>query len=230
MFFIIKMSVSNVDIKFWEQRWKEKQTGFHRNSVNPYLVAHWDSLAVKQDSVVFVPLCGKSLDVIWLANQGHSVIGVECSALAIEEFMDENKLSYQKGKYNDFDLYTSSDIHLICGDYFSLSSELMEEVSAVFDRASLIALPAEMRKKYVDKQIEILPENVKLLLVTLEYNQQLMNGPPFSVSQHEVMNLYQDEFKVNELSRNNILHDEPRFKQRGLDFLTEAVYLLERKY
>ena len=219
-----------MDIKFWQQRWKEKQTGFHRDSVNPYLVTHWDSLAVDSNSVVFVPLCGKSLDVIWLANQGHDVIGVECSHLAIEEFLDGNKLSYQQGKYNDFDVYTSSNIHLICGDYFSLSSELMEEVAAVFDRASLVALPAEKRKRYVDKQVEILPENVKLLLVALEYNQQLMNGPPFSVSQHEVLDLYQDKFKVNELSRNNILDDEPRFKQRGIDYLTETVYLLERKF
>ena len=157
------------------------------------------------------------------------MIAIECSHLAIEEFLAENKLSYQQGKYNNFDIYTSANIHLICGDYFALTRDLMEEVSAVFDRASLVALPLEMRKRYVDKQTEILPATTRLLLVTLEYNQQLMNGPPFSVPRREVMDLYQHKFKVNELSRNNILDNEPRFKQRGLDYLTEVVYLLERK-
>ena len=224
-----KCEVSLVEVEFWEQRWKEKQTGFHLEVVNPRLVQYWDALSVAQVATVFIPLCGKSLDIIWLASQGYNVIGVECSRIALQDFFDENKLSYQRGRANDFSAYTSNNIHLLQGDYFSLNSEIVKEVSVVYDRASLVAMPVEMRQYYVDKQNEILPENVKILLVTLEYNQALMSGPPFSVSQHDVMSLYQDAFNVKELSRINILDTEPRFRRRGLDYLNESVYLLERK-
>ncbi|MCW8853411.1 MAG: thiopurine S-methyltransferase [Gammaproteobacteria bacterium] len=218
-----------MDVGFWKQRWKDRQTGFHLAAVNPYLISCWDFLSINQQATVFVPLCGKSLDIIWLASLGLNVIGVECSKIAIQAFFDENQLNYQQAKYNNFTAYTSDNIRLLQGDYFSLVSEVIQEVSVVYDRASLVAMPVDMRKRYVDKQNEILPESVKILLVTLEYDQLLMNGPPFSVSQNEVMNLYQDRYNVKQLLSNNILDAEPRFKQRGLDYLNESVYLLEPK-
>ena len=218
-----------MDIDFWKQRWKDRQTGFHLESVNPHLINCWDLLSINQKATVFVPLCGKSLDIIWLASLGLNVTGVECSELAVQEFLNENHLNYQQTKDNNFTVYTSDNIRLLHGDYFSLVSELMQEVSMVYDRASLVAMPVDMRKEYVNKLNEILPEKVTILLVTLEYDQHLMNGPPFSVSQNEVMSLFQDRYKVKQLLFNNILDASPRFKQRGLDYLYEKVYLLKRK-
>lgn len=218
-----------MDIDFWNQRWQEKQTGFHLDKVNPSLVKYWDQLNIEKNTTVFVPLCGKSLDMIWLANQGHEVVGVECSELAVQQFMAENKISYQKGEYSNFNIFRGQGISLLQGDYFSLSHELLEDVAVVYDRAALVAMPTDMRQQYVSRQLQLLPEGVKVLLITLDYNQSLMSGPPFAVSHEEVTAHYNNLFNIRVLSRVNILQMEPRFKQRGLDYLTETVYLLEAR-
>jgi len=217
-----------VNIDFWKQRWLDGQTGFHLDSVNTYLIHYWDLLCANNETVVFVPLCGKSLDMIWLAHQGCHVIGVECSDKAIAEFSSDNNLMLQQKITNGFDVHENKNICLIHCDYFELTADMMRSVSVVYDRASLVALPPEMREKYVKKQCEVLPENIKILLITLEYDQDRMSGPPFSVSQDEITKLYGCMFNIRELSTNNILASESRFQQRGLDYLIESVYLLER--
>jgi thiopurine S-methyltransferase len=215
-------------IDFWKQRWVENQTGFHLNKTNPCLIHYWLDLGFGEGDVVFVPLCGKSLDLTWLSNQGHNVIGLECSDVAVKSFYKEQKLPYQQGKYKEFNVFNSELITLLQGDFFDIDSELMEEVRAVYDRASLIALPEDMRKAYVNKLSDTLPDNVKILLVTLEYNQQLMSGPPYSVSENEVRELYSQSFVIKKLHQQDVLENELRFKKKGLDYLLETVYLLSR--
>ena len=216
-----------MDIEFWKQRWQQDQIGFHLNKTNPHLVNHWLNLGLAPGSTVFVPLCGKSLDLIWLANQGYHVLGVECSERAVKAFYNENKLVVQRAKYKAFEVYNSNQITILQGDFFDLDSSLLEEIDVVYDRASLIALPASMRDQYARHLLDILPPVAKVILITLTYNQSLMSGPPFSVSDDEVSQHYAHRYTISSLYQENILLQEPRFEQQGLDYLVESVFFLD---
>ncbi len=220
-----------MEIEFWRQRWLENQIGFHLDEVNTYLLKYWSALDLDKDTTVFVPLCGKSKDLIWLAEQGHHVIGVECSELAVTAFFNDHQLSYKviDNQFHKHYISNTINIELLHGDFFDMDKVLLDSVDAIFDRASLVALPADMRQLYVDKLADSLSKETKILLITLEYDQNKMSGPPFSVSTEEVDALYSSSFDIQLLDQHNVLDDQIRFKQRGLDYLVESVYLLKLK-
>ena len=151
-----------MNIDFWEQRWQENQIGFHLDQVNPNLVRHWQVLGIPQNGTVFVPLCGKSLDLVWLREQGYRVLGVECSQLAVESFFREQQLAFEIKQHSFYRIYTSDSITLFNGDFFQLDKALLAEVDLVYDRASLVALPPEMRQQYAMKLQTILPAKIAL--------------------------------------------------------------------
>ena len=219
-----------MEVEFWKQRWLEKQTGFHQDRFNSYLEKYWPELKLAEGSHVFVPLCGKSMDMVWLEKSGYRVTGVECSQLAVEAFFVDHNLIADSVNGQPFNIYLSGNIKLLHGDFFDLPSDMLADVNAVYDRASLIALPSDMRKRYVDKLIEILPSQAMILLITLEYNQASMSGPPFSVPEKEVRSLYSRRFDIHLLKQVDVLTDQPRFAQRGLLSLVESVYLLQQKH
>ena len=213
---------------FWHNRWENNLTGFHLDDVNPHLRENWSVLNLPAGSRVFVPLCGKSLDLIWLAEQGHQVVGVELSPLAAEAFFSENKLIVERQQVGDLELWQSEKISLFCGDFFALTTEILGQVDAVYDRASLIALPPAMRQDYAEKMAE-LAQSAPKLLVTLEYDQSKMDGPPFSVSEDEVQTLYQAKYQVKQLTAQDVLGDNEKFREKGLDFMNECIYQLSPK-
>jgi len=217
-----------VEADFWHNRWENALTGFHLNEVNPHLKANWSLLKLEKNSRIFVPLCGKTLDLIWLAEQGFQVVGVELSALAAEAFFAENNLAVKKSQLADFTLWQSENISLFCGDFFNLSTHILGKVDAVYDRASLIALPPTMRQDYASRLMNLTPSASKLL-VTLEYDQSKMDGPPFSVSQSEVEALYQECYEVKQHVAQDVLDENERFRQKGLDYMNECVYQLTPK-
>ena len=225
-----------MDIDFWLERWEKNETGFHQQTINPYLRYYYgqNGPAVDQREKlrVFVPLCGKSRDMLWLSQNHYRVLGVECSDRAVNDFFAENALNYQYAEKNMDALYISSDlpapIEIFRGDFFSLQKADFTDVTDIFDRASLIALPQDMRKKYVNKMTELQNPGIRTLLVTLSYDQSEMDGPPFSVTEDNVMALYADNFSIEKLCFKEIINDEPRFQQRGLTTLTETVYKLVR--
>jgi thiopurine S-methyltransferase len=219
-----------MEIDFWKQRWQENQIGFHLDQVNPSLEQFFPALKLTQGAQVFVPMCGKSLDMLWLANVGYGVTGVECSELAIQSFFTEHKLPCTRSLDHALQSYKSKNIHLLHGDFFDLQTDMLSSVAAVYDRAALIALPPDMRKSYVEKLFDVLPQHAGILLITLVYDQTLMAGPPFSVPEIEVQNLYGERFTIRTLQQTNVLHEQPRFAQRGLDSLLETVYLLSPKH
>ena len=214
-----------MEADFWHNRWENNLTGFHLNEVNPHLKANWSVLNLESNSRIFVPLCGKSLDLIWLAEQGHQVIGCELSELAVEAFFSENKLTVERSQVGDLELWQSEKTSIFCGDIFNLTPELLGEVDAVYDRASLIALPPAMRQDYATKMSE-LTQSAPKLLITLEYEQSKMDGPPFSVSENEVNALYEDKYKVKQLSAQDVLGDNEKFREKGLDYMNECIYQL----
>jgi thiopurine S-methyltransferase len=211
---------------FWLERWEREEIGFHQDEINPYLRQYWQDFHLARDSVVFVPLCGKSQDMLWLREQGHQVLGVELSAIAVQSFFRENGYTPQHITRGKFDRCEADGIHIMCGDFFDLSSDDMANVSAVYDRASLIALPPEMRERYVRHLVSILPPATQILLITLDYPQPEMQGPPFSVSSGEVETLYRKFANVRLLAHLDVLAQNPRFQQRGLSRMRENIFLL----
>jgi thiopurine S-methyltransferase len=212
---------------FWLERWEREEIGFHQDEINPYLRLYWPELHVARDSVVFVPLCGKSRDMWWLREQGHRVLGVELSAIAVQAFFEENGYAPQHDLHGRFHRCEADDIRILCGDFFDLDKEDLANVSAVYDRASLIALPPEMRERYVRHLVNILPPATQILLVTVDYPQPEMQGPPFSVTSAEVEALYREHAGVRLLEQADVLAQNPRFRERGLSRLRENIFLLK---
>lgn len=211
---------------YWCERWAKSETGFHQNEINPHLQRFWPALNLTPGSSVFVPLCGKSRDMLWLRGQGHEVVGVEICPLAVEAFFAENGLHTSVIKQGTFSVYKTERLRLYCGDFFQMASKDMAGVSAVFDRASLIALPPSMRSAYAAHMQTILASGVNILLVTLDYPQHEMQGPPFSGKELEVRALYEKTGEVRLLYSADILDKEQRFRDKGITQLQEKVFLV----
>ncbi len=212
--------------EFWLERWEREETGFHQEEINPYLRRYWQELHLEGGSEVFVPLCGKSLDMLWLRDQGHRVLGVELSEIAVRAFFAENGYTPKTETQGKFECCEADGIRILCGDFFDLGIEALKNVVAVYDRASLIALAPEMRERYVRHLAHILPPATRILLVTVDYPEAEMQGPPFPVSQGEVEALYRDRAEVRLLEQLDVLAQNPRFRQRGLSRMRENIYLL----
>lgn len=214
--------------EFWKQRWQQGHTAFHRTAVQPLLQQHWPTLALPAGSQVLVPLCGKSLDMHWLAARGHRVLGVELSEQAVAQFFDEAGLQPQRHRSASGEHYRAGAIELIVGDAFALAPELLAGCDAVYDRAALVALPDALRRRYLDQVYARLPVGCRGLLITMEYPQPQYAGPPFAVAPDEVQALFSDAFAITPLARHDILAEEPRMAAAGLTSLWSAVYRLQR--
>jgi len=191
--------------EFWLERWEHSEIGFHQNEINPYLARFWKELSPSEGGEVFVPLCGKSLDMAWLRKQGSFVLGVELSSIAVKEFFHEQGMSPERVSGSGFDNYIADGYCLACGDFFDLRKEDMAKVSAVYDRASLVALPPDMRERYARHVVDILPRGTQILLVTFDYPQSEMQGPPFAVSVQEVEALYGNYADIRLLAHEDTL-------------------------
>jgi len=186
--------------EFWHKMWASGVVGFHQSEINEFLHTHWQTLNLNGNEAVLVPLCGKSLDMLWLQQQGHEVLGVELSQQALDEFLNENDIQAEPVKHDHFCGYELAAMTLLCGDFFKLSTEDCKEIKAVYDRAAIVALPPEMRQRYVQHLQAILPAGCKLLMVTMEYDQSKISGPPFSVTQAEIESLFSGFTEVQKVS------------------------------
>jgi thiopurine S-methyltransferase len=213
---------------FWHKRWQIGQIGFHQSAVDRHLKRYWPDLGLAGGSRVFVPLCGKSLDLLWLRDQGHFVAGVELSDVALESFCAEHGIPARRRLIERFDVYEAGGLRLYRGDFFALTPESLGPVSAVFDRAALISWAPETRAAYVAHLTALTPPATRTLLVTVEYPQSQMTGPPFSVSADEVHGLYARTHAIELLFRADVLGNEPRLRSRGLTQLHEVCYRLSR--
>jgi thiopurine S-methyltransferase len=216
------------DTTDWIQRWKDTQIGWHRDQPNSKLIEFIDCLQLKQGDTVFVPLCGKSYDMVYLLEQGFKVVGVELSPLAIEQFFDENNLAFTISRTDQFTLYQGENITLYCGDYFVLDKSVLKSVSAVYDRAALIALAVDLRAKYAQHLYSIISRDCRVLLLTLNYPQSQMSGPPFALNEEEVVSLFGKGFECQQLQCFDNIKNEPKFLRAGVDFIEKATYCLRK--
>ena len=218
-----------MDPDFWHQRWQARQIGFHQSAPHPFLERWWPSLGVEFGARVYVPLCGKSLDMVWLAVHGHRVVGSELSALAVEEFFGEQQRADVAIELEGaFTRHRSGTLEILQGDALQLTPELLGPVQAAYDRAALIALPPSMRERYAQGFAALMPAGTRTLLIGFEYEQAIKDGPPFSVTPDEIVALYGKTFAVEELERIDIIGESPKFAAAGVDALYEVAYSLTR--
>lgn len=191
--------------EFWQTRWQEKRIGFHQSEVNPLLTKYFSALNLSVGGRVLVPLCGKSVDMIWLARKGYEVVGIELVESAVQAFFIEQDIAYTvtaHTKYPNIKCYqgqvAEQAIELWAADIFALKATDIGDINAVYDRAALIAMPADMRPKY-SEQIRKLSHNASQLLITLNYDQSKKNSPPFSISHEQLCQYYDADYKIIKL-------------------------------
>ncbi|MGP5373711.1 thiopurine S-methyltransferase [Psychrobacter alimentarius] len=192
--------------EFWQHRWQENRIGFNQSAVNPLLIRYWSELNLPLGGRVFVPLCGKSIDMVWLASQGYDVVGVELVESAVQDFFGEQNIEptiHQHAKNPDIKCYQGKlldrKVELWVADIFALTSEDTGKIKAVYDKAALIALPADMRSNY-SEQISEISGNAPQLLITLNYDQSKKDGPPFSINHEQVQQYYGSHYQIAELA------------------------------
>ena len=217
-----------VDHQHWHDRWRDNRIGFHETAVNPHLQNYLSEFNLPAGSKIFVPLCGKAVDMAWLAEQGYEVVGIEISRVALEAFFAEQELEYTCTDTDRFRVYRSGRITLLEGDFYDLETEDIKDCAMVYDRASLIAMEAPDRPDYYRHMLSILPATCNMLLIALEYDQAEMRGPPFAVSEAEVRSRYADDFSIRLLERNSIVDERPRWRNAGLSAIDELVFRLDR--
>ena len=192
-----------MDASFWLQKWENNNIAFHRSEANPVLVKYFKEIASVQGNRVFVPLCGKTLDIAWLLSHGYRVAGAELIEMAIEQLFAELGMEPTISGVGGVKHYRAKNIDIFVGDIFNVSSKILGPVDAIYDRAALVALPEEIRNRYTSHLMEI-TDKAPQLLVSYEYDQTLMAGPPFSISHEEVNQHYKDSYELSLIATKNV--------------------------
>jgi thiopurine S-methyltransferase len=217
-----------MEAEFWHDCWEKGRLGFHQLDFNQHMLRFMPRLDLQPGAHVLVPLCGKSLDMLWLLNQGYSVTGIELSEKAVADFFSENGLHYVKRDIPGGTAWCHDRLEIHCTDLFESGLETMDPVDAVYDRAALPALPPQMRQDYAALMLEQLPLNTVILMQAMEYPQNEMDGPPFSVIPDEIEALYGLCCTIEALHHDPCLEQKPHWKERGLTMLTEHVYEIHK--
>lgn len=212
------------DPEFWHSKWASNQIGFHQDDVHPLLIQFWPKLQPKREDKVLVPLCGKSEDLVWLASKHNDVQGVELSNIAVRSFFAEHFYTPLVIPVDArHKLYQFDELSIYVGDFFTAP---IESVDVIYDRAALVALPKEMRVEYAERIKQSLNPGGRILLVTLDYNQDEMSGPPFSVTEQEVRELFQG-YTITHLYRDDADDTHPKIADKGMSRFAEEVFLIE---
>ncbi|MEO1589942.1 MAG: thiopurine S-methyltransferase [Cyanobacteria bacterium J06632_22] len=180
---------------YWQQKWETNNIAFHRSDANPALVEHFGSLSLDRGARIFLPLCGKTLDIHWLLAQGYRVAGAELVEMAIKQLFDELAMTPQIAELGAIKRYSADNIDIYVGDIFHLSQSVLGSVDGVYDRAAMVALPADVRERYAPHLMHLSGVAPQLLL-TFEYDQRQMDGPPFAISREEVHRHYDQAYTL----------------------------------
>ena len=210
-------------MEYWHNRWDKEQTGWHRAIYNDLLLKHWPSINAPSGGQVIVPLCGKSLDMLWLAEQGYNVVGLEMVEQAVQAFFEENKLETVSNEIGKHIKYSSPPFTIFQGDLFDLEAGVVQ-ADAWYDRAAMVALPNSLREDYVKQICQQTKPGASGLLITFAYPQEQMDGPPFALHDEDVLRFFADGFEVECLEKID-LEDE---KDRGLSKVTSTVFKITR--
>ena len=214
--------------QFWHDRWELQQIGFHQPEINPLLVKHWSALHVNAGQV-FVPLCGKTLDMHYFAQQGLQVLGNEFNATAVEQFFAESDLTPTITSAGELSQYQADNYQLLLGDFFALTPAMLADCTAFYDRGALVALPEAMRQRYAQHLSKIVPTGCKGLAVLLDYPQEQLAGPAFAVSLAWLTEHLGGAFEIEQIASYDVLAENGKFVKNGVSWLNENVFVLTRK-
>jgi thiopurine S-methyltransferase len=217
-----------MDPEFWQDRWQRGLIGFHQSSVRGKLATHWPALGLDPSALVFVPLSGKSNDMRWLRNCGHPILGVELSPIAVRDFFLEAGIVPKTSRQGRFEVSEGDGFKLLRGDFFDLGAADLAGVGGVYDRAALVALPPDLRRAYARALSDYLPPSVSILLVSFEYEPSQASGPPFSVAEPEIIELFEPAFKVEVLHREPSTDIPAGLRERGVHTFADVVYAIRR--
>ncbi|BCA53780.1 Thiopurine S-methyltransferase [Nitrospira sp. KM1] len=192
-----------MDPSFWHQRWEKNEIAFHESKANPLLVKHFKELSLLKGRRIFVPLCGKTLDIAWLVSHGYHVAGAELSQVAIEQLFIELGAQPEISTVGELEQWSANNIDIFVGNIFALSRKILGPADAIYDRAALVAFPEEMRKRYAAHLIEITGKAPQLM-ICYDYDQRLMDGPPFSISNDEVRRHYANHYDLTLISSTDV--------------------------
>ena len=192
-----------MDPNFWHKRWEKNEIGFHQSAVNVLLSDHFSGLSLPQTSRVFVPLCGKTRDIAWLLSQGHRVVGVELSKLAVEELFVDLGAAPKISVQGELLRYSAPGLEIFVGDIFELSGDLLGRIDAIYDRAALVAFPTEMRGRY-GAHVAAITQLAPQFLICFEYDQAVMNGPPFSIDRQKVHDVYGAHYQIEPITNRDV--------------------------
>ncbi|RJS93736.1 thiopurine S-methyltransferase [Salinisphaera sp. Q1T1-3] len=218
-----------MDREFWHERWENNEIGFHQASVHPMLETHWPNLGLVPGCRILVPLAGKSVDMHWLAECGYRVVGVELSERAARDFFAEQGLAYQRTRRGTFDCFIGERIEIWVGDIFDLTAAELQRFEGFYDRAALIALPEDMRRRYVDHVIGHMRRGATGLLITFAYDTALMDGPPFAIDDEDVGELYGRYAHVDLLAERRGLPESDDLRAKGLTDARDGIYRIVRR-
>lgn len=219
-----KSDVSNR--RYWQNRWRNRYTEFHRKGIRPELVKHWPQIEMAASKKVLVPMCGKSNDLLWLASQGHHVVGIEFMLVAIKQFFRENKLAYQRERTRYGYSYKSDNLELVHADIYSLHAEFFSEFDGVYDGSALVTLPRDLRRNYVDQVYGNLKAACCGVLVSYEFSDAKLAGPPYPVYKSELDKSIGRYFRLNTVERKNIADDRPGLRRLGITVFDCVTYIL----
>lgn len=184
-----------MDPNFWHDRWANNELGWHERDFHPQLTAHFHQLALPAGSRVFVPLCGKTRDIVWLLQQGYAVVGIELSELAVQQLFSELGVQAEVTQHAALLCYSAPGLNVFVGDIFQLTPQLLGKVDASYDRAALVALPPAMRDSYAQHMLAV-TQQAPQLLICFEYDQKIMAGPPHSVNAAEIWRHYGTTYRL----------------------------------
>ena len=208
--------------EFWHQKWQKNEIGFHLNQPHPLLVKYMGCLNISPNSRIFIPLCGKSLDIHWLLTQGYHVVGIDLSPIAIHDLISTLGLSFTEMQSGNLSHFHHPQIDLFVGDFFELTIEQLGQIDAIYDRAALVALPEQMRSQYIQHLIHI-GGHASQLLISFEYDQSIMAGPPFAISTQHLQDYYSSEYDIQPLdSQTELL--------KGTVNAQEKIWLLKNSF
>lgn len=216
--------------EFWLERWRTGATGWHQPDTHPLLERHADVLlGARQPPRVFVPLCGASLDMLWLRRRGASIVGIDLADTAFRRFYADAGLEPQVDRTCLFERWSADGIELLAGDFFDVDETVLGSFDAVYDRAALFALPPPMRARYAAKMADLCRPGTPILQVTFEYDQREMTGPPFAVWPSDLEALYAAAFELRPLERLDVLAANPGMRGKGVTALHECAWELIRR-
>jgi thiopurine S-methyltransferase len=219
------MDTGRIHAGQWAERWQSGQIAFHQGVPNTLLVEHHARIA--GDRRVYVPLCGKAVDLVWLRDQGHDVSGAELVPLAIQQLFEEQKLLPTTTTRGSFRVHITPRLAILEGDALQVDVDVLGAVDAVYDRAALVALDPPIREAYVESLMRVLRPGGHVLLLTFDYDQSKMAGPPWAVSVDEVHRLFGATCTI-ELLGSRHEPPGPKLVAAGVDDVVEAVFLLQK--